>query len=76
MPGRWAVHDPDMTRFWDEMGDRDPLVTDLLEVPDEAAPEEAAMHLIGLPAYDADSLAEVFEELAVEDAEERAVEER
>lgn len=65
-----------MTRYWDEMGERDPLVTDLLEVPDAAAPEEAAMHLIGLPAYDAESLDEVIEELAVEDQGERAVDEQ
>jgi hypothetical protein len=54
------------TRCWDEMGDRDPLVTDLLEVPGAPAPEEAAMHLIGLPAFDDVDLDDVFDELPIE----------
>jgi hypothetical protein len=57
------------TRYWDELGDRDPLVTDLMEVAEHPAPEEAAMHLIGMPAYDAVSLDELVEELAIEAGE-------
>ncbi len=49
------------------MGDRDPLVMDLLEVPEAPAPEEAAMHLIGMPAFEAVDLEDVMDELAVED---------
>jgi hypothetical protein len=55
------------------MGDRDPLVTDLLEVPEAPAPEEAAMHLIGLPAFDAVDLDDVIDELAIEAGVERSV---
>jgi hypothetical protein len=56
-----------MTRYWDELGDRDPLVTDLLEVEGKLPAEEAAMHLIGMPAYDAVDLEDVMEELAIEE---------
>lgn len=65
------VHHPE------ELPDRDPLVTDLLEVEGDPAPEEAALHIVARePSYDEHELDDVFEELAVEDPDERAVDER
>lgn len=70
-PGRKnsaMVHHPD------ELPDRDPLVTDLLEVEADLSPEEAALHIVASePSYDEHELDDVWEELAVEDADAQAV---
>lgn len=49
---------------WDELPDRDPLVTDMLEMADPMSPEEGALHIIGEPSYDDREIADVMEELA------------
>lgn len=52
---------------WDEMGDRDPLVMDMLEVAVPPSPEEAALHIIGEPSYDDRAFDEVMENLALDE---------
>ncbi len=54
-------------RFWDELGDRDPLEKDRLEVRERPCAEESAMHLIGMPAYEEVDEDELIEELAIEE---------
>jgi|GEM_PF-6501402 hypothetical protein len=49
---------------WDELPDRDPLVTDMLELPDPLSPEEGALHIIGEPSYDEREMDDVMEEIA------------
>jgi hypothetical protein len=57
----------DQAPVWDEMGDRDPLVTDALEIAVPLSPEEAALHVIGEPSYDDRDMDDLLEHLAVED---------
>lgn len=66
------VHHPD------ELPDRDPLVTDPMEMADEPAPEEAALHIVTRePSYDDEhDRAEVMAELAVDDLDAQAVDDR
>ena len=52
---------------WDEMPDRDPLERDMLDMPEELSPEEAALHLVGEPTYDGHEVDDVMVELAIED---------
>jgi hypothetical protein len=49
---------------WDELGDRDPLCTDRLEVDDPLSAEEAALHIVGEATYDERDQADLLEELA------------
>jgi hypothetical protein len=61
-----AVHTVRMGKkpVWDEMPDRDPLMTDMLEMEDDPSPEESALHMMGEPSYDDRDLDDLMEELA------------